>query len=189
MSHVLLQSKNISTIERLTSTEENQDFDMKLRERALCEYAGCVQQNESHKTLSRILSPHALYTFDAVWALLSALNQSKLVEVVPSSNNCFNHKLLHGDRLLQQLSQMKLVGISGMIDFRTGNRRKSLSTVSYGLYAMKYDANQSNYNYELISVWNGRSYSWNETFQNNKSWPHSSDNSPKDYPLMKSEFI
>lgn len=86
------------------------------------------------------VSHYALYTFDATWTLIQALQRlcsedraeflsSSCVASIGSSY-CFNRRFVHSDLLFERISSTELVGVSGPMQF-SANTTDRLAGVYY----------------------------------------------------------
>ncbi|CAF1275905.1 unnamed protein product, partial [Rotaria sordida] len=101
-----------------------------------------VWRNLSHNKnsvpkLASAVSQEAMYTFDAVWALIQALNKSVLHNKPPSMNKslaCFDNFLQNHDEYLNHLKMTRFYGVSGNVQFSKANSDDCTHGVMYGLY-------------------------------------------------------
>ncbi|CAF2942834.1 unnamed protein product [Rotaria sp. Silwood2] len=143
------------------------------------------------------VSPFAMYTFDAAWALIQALNKSLLDNESPSmkkSSTCFDSLLENHTKYLMYLKNTCFFGVSGIIQFSSNNLREHVHGAMYALYNVQ-DINQKPDkvkrvpNYKQIMTWHETNRNWaNCTDQNNINiiWPsNESEKVPTDYPQLR----
>ncbi|CAF0881738.1 unnamed protein product [Rotaria sp. Silwood1] len=148
------------------------------------------------KHLSAV-SPFAMYTFDAVWAMIQALNKSTLDKKSPSmqkSSTCFDSLLQNHTEYLMYLNQTLFFGVSGIIHFSKDNLHERTHGTMYTLYNVQDTEQKSDKvrrvpNYKQIMTWYEISHNWmNYSDQDNINiiWPNNqSEKVPTDYPQLR----
>ncbi|CAF2761918.1 unnamed protein product [Rotaria sp. Silwood2] len=164
-----------------------------------------IWRNLSHNIddLSEFVSSvslEAMYTFDAVWALIQALNKSVLNHKSPSMNKsliCFDNLLQNHDEYLLHLKDTRFSGVSGSIQFSKINSSDRMHGAMYGLYnvqsTMSKKGKEKRLDYIKVLTWYETSRNWtNSTDENNTFiiWPnHDNTKVPADYPQLRGQHL
>ncbi|CAF4871283.1 unnamed protein product [Rotaria sp. Silwood1] len=165
-----------------------------------------IWRNLSHgkNNLPELLSSmslEAMYTFDAVWALIQALNKSVTNNKSPSlkkSLTCFDSSLQNHDEYLKYLKNTSFFGVSGCIQFSNINSNDRTHGASYGLYNIqplesKNATGKTEITYIKVLAWYERTRNWtNSTDEDNSYiiWPNSDNTKvPADYPQLQGQHL
>jgi hypothetical protein len=143
------------------------------------------------------LSPFAMYTFDAVWTLVQALNKSSFDKDSPlmeDSPHCFNSLLKNDRKYHMYLENTRFLGVSGIIQFAKNKSNNRIDGASYALYNIQW-ARQKNrvakqeLQYEQIMTWYETSHQWKicaDKHKINITWPSDEfEKVPTDYPQLR----
>lgn len=161
-----------------------------LRDKALLYYQERFEKNQTTDSIRQGLNYHAFFTFDAVWAMLTALNDFQTNDDFPRLNktyDCFTTSLQSSRQFIDALRRVQFRGIATVVNF-TKTPDKSKNDGFYGLYQLTTDGMRNETHFKIIDIWNNEKYSWSEIPNSNKSWPFSDLNAPKDYAILKGSF-
>jgi ABC-type branched-subunit amino acid transport system substrate-binding protein len=143
------------------------------------------------------VSPYAMYTFDAAWALIQALNKSSFDKNSPSmeqSPHCFDSLLKNYSNYHMYLKSTRFSGVSGIIQFSKNNSNDRVDGASYGLYNMQQKQQKNNITkrklgYKQVMTWYETSRSWKSSTGEdtiNIIWPGGEfEKVPTDYPQLR----
>ncbi|CAF3803593.1 unnamed protein product [Rotaria sordida] len=147
------------------------------------------------------VSLEAMYTFDAVWALIQALNKSTLNNTSPSmkkSSTCFNSFLQNHDEYFMHLNNTSFFGVSGHIQFSKINSSDRIYGAMYGLYnvqstTLKNNRGEREPTYRKVLTWYETTHNWtNSTNEDNSYiiWPNNETTQvPGDYPQLRGQSL
>lgn len=161
----------------------------------------CVNSSTTEDNFPQYLadiSPFAMYTFDAAWALILALNRSSFDNKLPQmegSSNCFNTSLQNDSQYHMYLQNTHFSGISGMIQFSKNTTNDRVNGSFYALYNIQPKGQRDSPvkrkpRHKHILTWHETTHSWkigaNESL--NIIWPGNQSNRvPTDYPQLRGE--
>ncbi len=142
------------------------------------------------------VSPFAMYTFDATWALIQALNKSSFDKNSPSmvqSPHCFESLLKNDSTYHTYLKNTRFLGVSGIVQFSKNNSNDRVDGTSYDLINLQQKNNIKNrkLEYKQIMTWYQTNRTWNCCDNQNKTniiWPGGEfQKVPTDYPQLQGE--
>jgi predicted outer membrane repeat protein len=143
------------------------------------------------------VSPFAMYTFDAAWTLIQALNKSSFDKNSPSmeeSPHCFNSLLKNYSKYHMYLENTHFLGVSGIIQF---SKNKSNDRIGGAFYALVNIQQKGQTNgitkrkprYKQVMIWYETSHSWKSSTGEDKIniiWPGDEfEKVPTDYPQLR----
>ncbi|CAF3971453.1 unnamed protein product [Rotaria sordida] len=147
------------------------------------------------------VSLEAMYTFDAVWALVQALNKSMLNNTSPSmkkSSTCFDSLLQNHDEYLMHVNNTSFFGVSGHIQLSKINSSDRGYGTMYGLYnvqstTLKNNRGERELTYIKVLTWYETTRNWtNSTNEDNTYiiWPNNeTTQAPADYPQLRGQHL
>ncbi|CAF1461405.1 unnamed protein product, partial [Rotaria sordida] len=143
------------------------------------------------------ISSFAIFTFDATWTLINALNRTvydgqSSIPWFSSSSYCFNSSLENADQYHKHLKETNFLGISGPISFsNTSNDR--VGGAYYVLKNLQLNENKHYLIYKHIMKWFNDSIDKNEKWRNFTGqqivWPNRSEKIPVDYPQVRGDAL
>ncbi|CAF1394231.1 unnamed protein product [Rotaria sordida] len=165
-----------------------------------------VWHNLSHdkdkiRELASTVSLEAMYTFDAVWALVQSLNKSVFNNKLLSMNKsltCFDCLLQNYDKYLDHLKNTSFFGVSGHVQFSKNNSDNCIYGVMYGLYnvqltRLKNSRGKQEPTYIKVLTWYETTHDWtNSTDEryNHIIWPSNEHTKvPTDYPQLRGQHL
>jgi len=142
------------------------------------------------------VTPFAMYTFDAAWTLIQALNKSSFDKSSPSmegSPHCFDSLLKNYSKYHMYLKNTRFLGVSGIVQFSKNNSNDRVDGTSYALYNMQQKEQKNSITkrkpaYKQIMTWYETSRNWNCTGEDkiNITWPGGKfGKGPTDYPQLR----
>jgi ABC-type branched-subunit amino acid transport system substrate-binding protein len=139
------------------------------------------------------VSPFAMYTFDATWTLIQALNKSSFDKSSPSmegSPHCFDSSLKNYSNYHMYLKNTHFLGVSGIIQFSKNNSNDRVDGAFYALYNMQQKEQKNSITkYKQIMTWYETSRSWKSSTGEDKIniiWPGGEfEKVPTDYPQLR----
>ncbi len=155
-----------------------------------------TDKNSFPEDLSAI-SPFAMYTFDAAWALIQALNKSSFDKNSPSmeeSPHCFHSLLKNYSKYHMYLDNTRFLGVSGIVQFSKNNSNNRIDGAFYALYNMQQKGQKNSTGkqkpiYKQIMTWYETSHSWSSCTGEDKIniiWPGGEfEKVPTDYPQLR----
>ncbi|CAF4230581.1 unnamed protein product [Rotaria socialis] len=144
------------------------------------------------------VSPFAMYTFDATWALIQALNKSSIDKKSPSmskATSCFDSSLQNYTTYFDYLQKTRFFGVSGIVDFSKHDLNEDNHGGMYVLYSVRSKGNSKKKEviYEQIMTWHETSHSWTNYTNPDKLniiWPRNPINTvPTDYPQLQGQYL
>lgn len=161
-----------------------------LQKEALGIWCNSSQDNSTCPENISDVSTFAMYTFDAAWTLIQALNKSLFDKSLPSmerSNHCFNSVLKNSNNYHMHLRNTKFLGVSGIVQFSKNVSNDRLEGACYALYNMQMRKNKPKH--KKIMIWYGTTHRWVNTTDEDKisiTWPGNEPNKiPTDYLQLR----
>ncbi|CAF1216226.1 unnamed protein product [Rotaria magnacalcarata] len=144
------------------------------------------------------VSPFAMYTFDATWALIQALNKSSIDKKSPSmykASSCFDSLLQNYTTYFDYLQTTRFFGVSGIVDFSKNDLNENNHGGMYVLYSVQSKTNHKRkevINKEIMT-WHETSHSWTNYTNPDKlniTWPRNPIGKvPTDYPQLQGQHL
>ncbi|UJR35043.1 hypothetical protein I4U23_027819 [Adineta vaga] len=193
----LLKLEGILAVIPIIDNETNEN----LRKQALNIWRQSEKDRDYFPDHISSLNPYAMYTFDAVWSLIEALNKSSSDHESPSmftSTHCFDNRLINDEKYQMYLQNTHFFGVSGKVQFVKNISNDRFNDVSYALYNLQsmkeeYEVRKIEIKYVNIMIWYKKTRQW--TLVNDKQntdiiWPDENlDYVPTDYPQLQGKFV
>ena len=108
---------------------------------ALQIWKNLTETNQNDTEQFDVISPLAMYAFDATWLLVNALAKISFDDPLPSlylSERCFERVMQNNTIYMQYLRNSAFSGISGPVEFRKNESNDRTFGVTYGLYNIQW---------------------------------------------------
>jgi ABC-type amino acid transport substrate-binding protein len=135
------------------------------------------------------ISSYALYTFDATWTLILALNKSIDFPQFQSESYCFNASLQNNDEYHKHLNATKFSGVSGPVEF---SDNMSNDRVYGALFVLEnLQILNGDLNFKRVMKWfqsdESKWVNWANLVKFPLVWPNGRKKPPGDTPVLNGE--
>jgi hypothetical protein len=167
-----------------------------LQKEAFNAWSNSLEDSDSFPEDLSSISPFAMYTFDAVWTLIQALNKSSFGHNAPrmeKSSQCFDSLLVNHSTYHMHLRNTRFLGVSGIIQFSKNYSNDRIDGAFYALYNVQWERQRSGITnqepeYEQVMIWSETMYSWKNATVKTKIdiiWPSNKfEEAPPDFPQL-----
>ncbi|CAF4012903.1 unnamed protein product [Rotaria sordida] len=136
------------------------------------------------------ISSFAMFTFDAAWILIEALNKlsSDDSPSLVTTPFCFNSSLMNSNNFHKNLEEIYFSGVSGIVQFAKNVSNNRIGSTYYVLYNVQPTRiTSTNLKYRKVLKWSGTGEKW-KNFNHSQTigiiWPQNSNEIPRDYILI-----
>ncbi|CAF1309576.1 unnamed protein product [Rotaria sp. Silwood1] len=166
-----------------------------LLEDALAIWRHSTEDKSSYPANLASISTLAMFTFDAAWTLIQALNKLSFNNspVFVATPFCFNSSLTNSNEYHKKLETISFSGVSGTVQFAKNVSNDRIGGAYYVLYNVQSTETTENepyghLKYEPVMKWFGTKDKWKKLTDSltiDIVWPQDSKDVPSDHPTIR----